>query len=80
MMLEAHIGAVDAHRDGHGSAISRAPGRMKSPARSIWSPLASPCGFGTAHLWSAGDIIENDPALSRWHPDWADAFKRYMEE
>lgn len=25
--------------------------------------------------WAAGDLIENRPALSRWHPDWADAFK-----
>lgn len=25
--------------------------------------------------WMAGDLIENRPALSRWHPDWADAFK-----
>ena len=23
--------------------------------------------------WAVGDIIENRPALSRWHPDWADA-------
>jgi len=30
--------------------------------------------------WSAGDIIENRPALSRWHPDYADAFKAYMED
>jgi len=29
--------------------------------------------------WSAGDIIENRPALSRWHPDHADAFKAHME-
>jgi NAD(P)-dependent dehydrogenase (short-subunit alcohol dehydrogenase family) len=29
--------------------------------------------------WSAGDIIENRPALSRWHPDHAEAFKAYME-
>ena len=29
--------------------------------------------------WAAGDIIENRPALSRWHPDYADAFRRYME-
>lgn len=29
-------------------------------------------------LWAAGDIIENRPALSRWHPDWKDAFARYM--
>ncbi len=28
--------------------------------------------------WAAGDIIENRPALSRWHPDWADAFKAYL--
>jgi len=29
--------------------------------------------------WNAGDIIENRPALSRWHPDYADAFKAHME-
>ena len=29
--------------------------------------------------WSAGDIIENRPALSRWHPDFADAFEAHME-
>ncbi len=29
--------------------------------------------------WAAGDIIENRPALSRWHPDFAEAFKRHME-
>jgi len=25
--------------------------------------------------WAAGDMIENRPPLSRWHPDWADRFK-----
>ncbi|WCS23559.1 SDR family NAD(P)-dependent oxidoreductase [Methylobacterium sp. NMS14P] len=29
--------------------------------------------------WASGDIVENRPALSRWHPDHAEAFKRYME-
>ncbi|NEU13184.1 SDR family NAD(P)-dependent oxidoreductase [Methylobacterium sp. BTF04] len=29
--------------------------------------------------WAAGDIIANRPALSRWHPDHADAFRRFME-
>jgi len=24
--------------------------------------------------WAAGDIIENRPPLSRWHPDWAEKF------
>jgi NAD(P)-dependent dehydrogenase (short-subunit alcohol dehydrogenase family) len=24
--------------------------------------------------WAMGDIIDNRPPLSRWHPDWADAF------
>lgn len=24
--------------------------------------------------WALGDILENRPALSRWHPDYADAF------
>lgn len=28
--------------------------------------------------WAMGDVIENRPALSRWHPDHADAFKAYM--
>ncbi|MEM9852287.1 MAG: SDR family oxidoreductase [Pseudomonadota bacterium] len=30
--------------------------------------------------WAAGDIIENRPALSRWHPDYADAFAAHMAE
>jgi hypothetical protein len=25
-------------------------------------------------LWSAGDLVENRPALSRWHPDYAPEF------
>jgi NAD(P)-dependent dehydrogenase (short-subunit alcohol dehydrogenase family) len=29
--------------------------------------------------WTAGDIIQNRPALSRWHPDYAEAFKAYLE-
>jgi NAD(P)-dependent dehydrogenase (short-subunit alcohol dehydrogenase family) len=28
--------------------------------------------------WAAGDIAENRPALSRWHPDFKDAFERFM--
>jgi NAD(P)-dependent dehydrogenase (short-subunit alcohol dehydrogenase family) len=28
-------------------------------------------------LWAAGDIVENRPALSRWHPDFGDAFKAF---
>lgn len=30
--------------------------------------------------WAAADITENRPALSRWHPDHAAAFARYMEQ
>ncbi len=29
-------------------------------------------------LWSARDIIENRPALSRWHPDYQAAFERFL--
>jgi NAD(P)-dependent dehydrogenase (short-subunit alcohol dehydrogenase family) len=29
--------------------------------------------------WNAADIVENRPALSRWHPDFGDAFKAHME-
>ena len=28
-------------------------------------------------LWAAGDIVENRPPLSRWHPDYAEAFKAF---
>ncbi|MDG4892466.1 SDR family NAD(P)-dependent oxidoreductase [Mesorhizobium sp. WSM4976] len=28
--------------------------------------------------WAAGDIAENRPPLSRWHPDFADAFKEWL--
>jgi NAD(P)-dependent dehydrogenase (short-subunit alcohol dehydrogenase family) len=31
-------------------------------------------------LWAAGDIVENRPPLSRWHPDYADAFARFVKE
>lgn len=30
--------------------------------------------------WAIGDIIANRPPLSRWHPDYAEAFKAYLEE
>ncbi|MFT0858771.1 SDR family NAD(P)-dependent oxidoreductase [Ancylobacter sp. G4_0304] len=30
--------------------------------------------------WAAADIVENRPALSRWHPDYADAFATYMRD
>ena len=30
--------------------------------------------------WAAGDITENRPPLSRWHPDFKDAFAAYMLE
>jgi hypothetical protein len=26
-----------------------------------------------------GDVIENRPALSRWHPDYQDAFQAFMD-
>lgn len=28
--------------------------------------------------WAMGDIIENRPALSRWHPDFAEAFETFI--
>src|ERR1700761_4801668 len=30
-------------------------------------------------LWAAGDIVENRPALSRWHPDFAEAFAAFVK-
>ncbi|WP_297356245.1 SDR family NAD(P)-dependent oxidoreductase [Paraburkholderia sp.] len=31
-------------------------------------------------LWAAGDIVENRPALSRWHPDHAAAFEAFIKQ
>ena len=31
-------------------------------------------------LWATGDIVENRPALSRWHPDFAEAFAAFVED
>jgi NAD(P)-dependent dehydrogenase (short-subunit alcohol dehydrogenase family) len=30
--------------------------------------------------WAAGDIVENRPPLSRWHPDYAEAFAAFVKE
>lgn len=30
--------------------------------------------------WSAGDILEGRPALSRWHPEWKYQFEEYVRE
>ncbi|TIW85471.1 MAG: short-chain dehydrogenase, partial [Mesorhizobium sp.] len=29
--------------------------------------------------WAIGDIIENRPALSRWHPDHKETFAAFMK-
>jgi NAD(P)-dependent dehydrogenase (short-subunit alcohol dehydrogenase family) len=31
-------------------------------------------------LWAAGDIVENRPPLSRWHPDHAPRFEAFLRE
>ena len=31
-------------------------------------------------LWAAGDIVENRPPLSRWHPDYAEAFAAFVKK
>ncbi|MBV8574049.1 MAG: SDR family NAD(P)-dependent oxidoreductase [Acetobacteraceae bacterium] len=31
-------------------------------------------------VWAAGDIVENRPALSRWHPDYAEAFAAFVRK
>lgn len=30
--------------------------------------------------WSVGDVIENRPPLSRWHPDYKNAFEEFMQK
>jgi len=29
--------------------------------------------------WAIGDVIENRPALSRWHPEWQDRFEAFLK-
>ena len=29
--------------------------------------------------WAAGDIVENRQPLSRWHPDYAQAFEKFVK-
>ncbi|MDO8251761.1 MAG: SDR family NAD(P)-dependent oxidoreductase [Rhodoferax sp.] len=31
-------------------------------------------------LWAAGDLVENRPPLSRWHPDYAKAFETFSQK
>ena len=31
-------------------------------------------------LWNALDIVEDRPALSRWHPDWKEKFAAFMQQ
>jgi NAD(P)-dependent dehydrogenase (short-subunit alcohol dehydrogenase family) len=31
-------------------------------------------------LWAAGDVVENRPPLSRWHPDYAEAFASFVKK
>ena len=31
-------------------------------------------------LWAIGDIVENRPALSRWHPDYAASFDAFIKQ
>jgi hypothetical protein len=30
--------------------------------------------------WAIGDVIENRPPLSRWHPAWAARFEAFLRE
>jgi hypothetical protein len=33
----------------------------------------------TRILWAAGDLIENRPPLSRWHPQFESAFQAFLK-
>ena len=67
-----------------------APGRRSRPSTSCWSAstpaISTSCARTTTSpatlderriLWAAGDIVENRPPLSRWHPEFAEAFKEF---
>ena len=73
-----------AHRQGPDREAGRPPGRPSRPSTSCSSgsrPATSTSSARTTTcrarlderriLWAAGDIVENRPPLSRWHPDYA---------
>jgi len=53
-----------------------ANGRTEKPA-AAWTPEQT-VDFMLERV-SAGDIVENRPALSRWHPDYAEAFAAFVK-
>ncbi|MFT6754203.1 MAG: hypothetical protein ACJA2O_004406, partial [Candidatus Azotimanducaceae bacterium] len=30
--------------------------------------------------WNLDDIVKNRPALSRWHPDFADKYEAFVDD
>jgi hypothetical protein len=30
--------------------------------------------------WQADDLIKNRPALSRWHPEFLEAYQRFVDQ
>ena len=72
---------------GLGVAAVAAPARAAAPAQhDITVDARGPLAFvevtrevdNRRILWAAEDITQNRPPLSRWHPDWKDAFAAYM--
>lgn len=44
-----------------------------------WTPMNFPGMDAKRIAWASQDIIENRPALSRWHPDWKNQFDSWMK-
>ena len=61
-------------------AGDRAPHILTGAGRLLHScartTRSRPRWITSASCWSAGDITENRPPLSRWHPDYGDAFDK----
>ncbi len=74
---EKPAGGLDAGADGRLHAASG-----WRPAISTSSAPTTTCRASStrsASCWAAGDIVENRPALSRWHPDYAEAFAAFVK-
>ena len=76
-------------RERHGrrpwAGIQRPVSAGRRPRSSRWDvrPVRrdTPRALDEARMaWAAGDIIENRPPLSRWHPDYKDAFAAFVAE
>ena len=78
MHLDGPHAQIEARGDLLVRFAAREPGEhVELPLRE--EPLAARALDERRILWAAGDIVETRPPLSRWHPDFGDAFPAFVK-